>query len=579
MTSNSTNTSSFDSAAAGGGAGIGELGGGLMNGNNIHNDTTASSAGIIYDPELIHTITTSNNSNNKNNRSNNVDVNLSDPEALEAHLQVLDVRQRLRARRRRAIRFFSFAFGAVVVILISGLGSTMLKSSTSSNSSKNNDNGDEGGGLGSTPTSDVMAASQPPPPPPPSDLAEKCALEALDTAQGIRGCEKVCEVADCCNVPPSYVLSCQTSENVNVCSQYQKYCGVLDHVFGDNDNGNNNDGTSSDVDVTDGTSSNNIDVDDTNSPPSDGGDSIDGTSPPPPSDQNVDDNSSLATQIQQLCGETPMEALGPPSSGGDNSQNATTTTCESICSRSYCCFNQICKPPPDMDCSAYAPCFVLYAEDTQSMSQQMQDEEDIGSGVGDTVHEACASLSLDVNNASADEECKSVCSPGACCFQDHLSCTDVECAAYSECIVLYPSFVSVTKDEVDDACHNHNDANLSAGGQPSLCEQVCTLHVMQCCFHVGGDCHDSVLLQGNKSTYCSTYESCDVLGTDPAALRHTHKDELETACSGGSSTRSKCIQLCSAATCCYSATLQESCAHVDASISCSDYKACDVLYG
>jgi hypothetical protein len=139
---------------------------------------------------------------------------------------------------------------------------------------------------------------------------------------------------------------------------------------------------------------------------------------------------------------------------------------------------------------------------------------------------------------------------------------------------LYPQYVAVTKQEVEDACNNHNN-NAVQPGQPTLCEQVCTLHVMQCCFHENGDCDDA--LQNADSLYCDTYQSCEVLGTNGDSLRDSHKAELEAACSD-LSTRSQCIKLCAAALCCHSNTIEEECVNVDVSITCTDYQACDILY-
>jgi hypothetical protein len=213
----------------------------------------------------------------------------------------------------------------------------------------------------------------------------------------------------------------------------------------------------------------------------------------------------------------------------------------------------------------------LYADTSDNAVEKV--EEPV---LGDQIHEACGAI-LDVNEAAQNEECNSICSPGACCFEDKMSCSGVDCAQYAECIILHPSFIAVRKEEVTDACKNHNDAAMQTT-EPTLCEQLCSLHVMQCCFHVEGNCDDAVLL-GDNTVYCNTFEACSVLGTDSSPLRQSHKDELDAACSGGTATRAQCIQLCSSATCCYSTTVEESCINVDSNIKCSDYQSCDVLYG
>jgi hypothetical protein len=279
----------------------------------------------------------------------------------------------------------------------------------------------------------------------------------------------------------------------------------------------------------------------------------------PINDTISEGDSVLKQQIDAICGTT-IETVSPP---GEDS-------CETLCGPAYCCFDHLCVIPVDLDCLEYSACYILHA-DVNNV------EEDIStSNLGDEVHQLCGGL-LDVNDAIKNEECNAICSPGACCFEDKLSCGNVDCAMYADCIVLHPNFIAVTKEEVIDACQNHNDAILQSE-EPTLCEQVCTLHVMQCCFHVDGDCDDAVLL-GDNSIYCDTYQACAVLGTDGSSLLESHKEELQAACTGGPSTRSQCIQLCSSATCCYASKVEESCVNVDVSITCSDYKACDVLYG
>ena len=73
----------------------------------------------------LNSINNSNHNNNDNTNTSNdgvmklntttpmvmdSNVNLSDPEELEAHMQVMDVRERLRQRRRKMIRIFTIGF-------------------------------------------------------------------------------------------------------------------------------------------------------------------------------------------------------------------------------------------------------------------------------------------------------------------------------------------------------------------------------------------------------------------------------------------------------------------------------------
>lgn len=284
--------------------------------------------------------------------------------------------------------------------------------------------------------------------------------------------------------------------------------------------------------------------------------------PTNPTDNATTTAPSKKEEIEMLCG-IELETTTTP--GGDS--------CESLCSVSYCCFNHFCVAPPDIDCLDYSACFALYAD-----IDDMTGQDNNTPGLGDDIHEACSGL-LDVNVAATNEACKSACAAGACCFEPSLTCGGVDCSMYADCIILHPSFIAVSKEEVTDACTNHNNVpTTTAEHTPTLCEQVCSLHVMQCCFHSGGDCDDTVLLGDNK-VYCDVYQACEVLGTDPSTLRVSHKVELDEACDGGAASRSHCIQLCSSATCCYATKTEEACANVGSTVTCSDYKACDILYG
>jgi hypothetical protein len=527
--------------------------------------------GVRYDPDLLV--------------SNHPDINLYNPEELEAHIQVLDVRERLRARRRRAIRLFSIAFCVVVVGLLVGLG--LMSQWGKSNQRQ------------AAAQQGTVSASGSRLPPPPTDLASKCSPSALETQQGYLICEAACEIADCCSVPEGFALSCSVG-NEMACSQYLLYCTALQQTLPAPPVSSEELKVSIDkacigLDPSALSGSDCMALcrtgfccfetagcnDDTNcqtylncaaafefqeqetpqqtvdNTPAISPDSTTGAIPihNPINEQD----SALKQQIDAICGSA-IETVSPP---GEDS-------CESLCALSYCCFDQLCVPPHELQCQDYSACYILFA-DTNNVNDDITT-----ANLGDEIHEACNGL-MDVNDAAKNEACNSICIPGACCFEDKLSCSNVDCAMYAECIILHPSFIAVTKEEVTDACQNHNDDRLQSY-EATLCEQVCTLHVMQCCFHEHGQCDDAVLL-GDNSVYCDTYQACAVLGTDSSSLTQSHKEELEAACNGGASTRSQCIRLCSSATCCYSSSVEASCVNVDKSITCSDYEACDVLYG
>lgn len=443
-------------------------------------------------------------------------VNLSDPEELEAHLQVLDVRQRLRQRRRRMIRLFTVLFLILVVAFLVGMGLT---------SQEGKENAEESslyGGKGTATTASNTVL-----PPPPADLSSKCSSASLGTPQGVEVCEEACEVAECCGVPEGYALSCSAANPV-VCPQYQRYCQALN-------------GPSSSGSVPS---------------PEQGSAGGGGLSPVGSPTQLT-----LRENIDQKCADY-VQAVNTPGQ----------KECEELCGPSLCCFSQYCVPGPDVSCLDYAGCYVIHADPAQV-------EDDDAPGVDGTptraseIHDACFT-SASIADAASDSQCKSLCAPGACCFEPNLECVNVDCSTFAECNVLYPNFLAVSKEEVDGACKNHRDVS---GAEPTLCEQVCTLQVMQCCFHQNNDEGCDSVMQAPGTAYCNTYAACEVLGTSGSDLSDAHQSELEAACSS-SQTRSKCISLCSAATCCYATTIAEECANVDASITCDDYSACDVLY-
>lgn len=464
---------------------------------DIDNDDENLGTTYSYDPEQIMR-----------------DVNISDPEELEAHLQVLNVRQRLRQRRRRMIRCFTVLIVLIVVAFLVGMGLTTREGK---------ENSAIYGGKGvATMGSDTKLPS------PPADLASKCSNTSIATSQGLERCQEACEIAECCDVPEGFALSC-LAINPEICPRFQRYCQILHSQIGDVQST-----------ITDSESVNN-----------------DGTTPVPSPTQLT-----LAQRIDQLCGEK-----------SDAESASEQDSCESLCAPSLCCFSDYCVPGPSINCMDYAGCYILHAE-------QSPVEDDDAPAVDGTptraseIHDACFASGT-ITAASNNARCKTLCAPGACCFEPNLACTKVDCVIYAECNILYPSVVSVTQAEVEDACKNHRDV---ANVQPTLCEQVCTLEVMQCCFHQNNDefCDDT--MQNPGSAYCNNYAACEILGTSGTDIRDAHQSELVTACSSAQ-LRAKCISLCAAATCCYATTVAESCAKVDASISCEEYSACDVLYG
>jgi hypothetical protein len=538
-------------------------------------------------------------------------VNLSDPEEIEAHLQVLDVRARLRQRRKRMMQLFSVAFLGVAVFLFIRLEFF---------GNPNNDGEDtfDDGSLASTNSGADLRQ-------PPADLASKCSLSTLNAPQGVEICEEACEVSECCNVPDGFAFSCKVHNEV-VCAQYQRYCDILHNlpedlarppdapvaspVLQQQPVGGDGGGGTEELKVQiDGAC---LNIPDSSLPDSpcmslcqDGFCCF--------GNYNTCGSTNVNCQLYLNCNQaflaaqppTPLTVREEIEQACDNMVETVSApgenTCENLCASSFCCFNHLCVAPADVDCLEFSACHILFDDvDTVDDDQNLEDKP--------TLEEEIASSCGYANIAIAATECEALCGLGACCFMEQLVCpVDTDCAAFAGCEMLYPDnestdvvtpspvtappvaapisapiseggggevaaptatgSSSITQAEVDDACNNHNDNALV---RPTLCEQVCTLQVLQCCFHFnGGDACPTIP--------CEVYAACEALDSSPEMLREIHKLELETAC-GEDAGRAHCVQLCAAATCCYAMTIEEECVNADASITCPDYQACNILF-
>jgi hypothetical protein len=502
--------------------------------------------------------------------TNDGDVETLPPDELdEATLQILDIRTRLRQQRRRMIRTFSLVFIIVGVSLFAGLAFSGQEGKENADEQKQieeeiaENGGAAGGGGQTTGIADLL-------PPPPADISIVCALENLEDFMGIAQCEHECEISDCCEVPIGFALSCLAG-NEQVCQEYAQYCDILHSL----------------------PSAGYIpQVDEATLPPEELKIEIDTSCIGLERDQLLHSpcmdmcekgfccfdgsgDCEVNCQVYLNCADAyAVYQNGPPAAAPTfqdevaeacaDYPDSGASNCEEKCAPSVCCFSHYCTPPMGIDCQAYAACFVLHEQDDGATY-----DEDLS----DEIHEAC--YTSNIVEAASNSQCTSLCAAGSCCF-DSEECDEnvVNCATYAECNILHPKFVVVTNGEVEQACQSA--ASASAGG---LCEQICHLEVMQCCFHQvenGDACSHDALLHP-ESVFCNIYESCRTLGTSSETLRNSHKDELNQVC-GDPTTRSQCIQLCSAATCCFATEAQDECATNSRSIACNDYQACSVLY-
>jgi len=64
-------------------------------------------------------------------------------------------------------------------------------------------------------------------PPPPADLPSRCALEKGKTESSVVPCLEVCEIAECCDLPPEYRLSCLEGNEYTCFDYHRAGCNVL----------------------------------------------------------------------------------------------------------------------------------------------------------------------------------------------------------------------------------------------------------------------------------------------------------------------------------------------------------------
>lgn len=483
---------------------------GNLSGIRPNGDITSS----IYDPELIDRISINGTSGSGSGSGRYLATTVDD---LEEHLQqdlaVMEVTDRLRQKRRLAIRRYTAAFVAVALVLMVGIGFTSrtIEKEKKVNRIKEQHRGN--------PAVTVL-------PPPPADLASKCTISALQTPAGTQECESACEEAECCSVPAGFALSCQLGNEVT-CPKYQQYCNVLDW----NIPNTSNDKT---TDIVRAISSEPPAVTPVLQPPipvptqapqalvqppipspattiTPGGENADFPA------QDTSGTSPLKKQISDACEDNGFEPIALP---------GQLSVCEQFCQNSQCCFNHYCVPPAGIDCLDYSPCFILYNEEDQgttdntktdatsanSAARNSTTNTNQSTGLALQIQQTCDSNAIEPTRSL----CPTLCAPGACCFEPHLACSAVNCDLYAACHdALYSNYVDsissssgssamsgthTTEGEVLDACNNHSNSN---GVSSSLCEQIC--QEGSCCFQGtsrSAQCSD---------TFCRTYSACQVV--------------------------------------------------------------------
>jgi hypothetical protein len=465
-------------------------------------------ANSVYDPELMGRISVNGTSGRY------LATTVDDlEEHLHHDLAVMEVTNRLRQKRRLAIRRYTAVFVAVAFLLMVGIGIT---SRTIEKEKKVNRIAEQHLG-----NSGVTVLPQPP-----ASLASKCKISALKTPTGTQECESACEVAECCIVPAGFALSCQLGNEVT-CPKYRQYCNILDW----NSPITSNDKT---TDIVPAGSSEPPAMAPVLQPPipvptqapqplvqppaqsptttiTSGGDN---TKYPA---ENASGTSTLKKQISDACEDNGFEPIALP---------GQLSVCEQFCQNSQCCFNHYCVPPVGIDCLDYSPCYILYNEEdpgntdnaipdatsAKSADSNSTTNTNQTNGLALQIQQACDSHAVEPTRSL----CPTLCALGACCFEPQLACSAVNCDLYAACHdALYSDYVDgisssggnsaipgtyTTEGEVLDACNNHSN---SYGESSSLCVQICQEGA--CCFQrnsLSAQCSDA---------FCRTYSACQVV--------------------------------------------------------------------
>jgi hypothetical protein len=466
-------------------------------------------------------------------------INITDPEELQAHFQIQDVKKQARERRRKLFKKLALVLVVVVAIVVVV---------TSVNKSKDQQE--------QTTTSTTQTLLDDPP----SDLSVKCSATQIQKQGGYQVCQSLCEISECCTVPQGYALSCKLG-NEAVCPLYLQYCVNLDIYANDQDKDN------AMVD--------NMVLPDNKEPPP--------IKTPIDTTETTETPAEMKQRIDDAC-------------QGLTHETVKGRECESLCQVAACCSEH--DANCEVDCHVHDSCQVVFtdtkAETKLAIDEACQgltyetakgrecenlcqvaacceDEHDAGCHVDCHVYNSCQVVFTDTTTPGTTT---GTTTPGTTTTPDT---TDTGTDNTS----------SSTKEQVDDACQNHSEA--------TLCKQVCEQvqdQVGACCFGqtITGTCSIGNGLSSSKLVqHCRTYASCSVLfpsysgnsgsGTTTNTPPQPSPNLAQVCQDPDPSQRTICIAECNQATCCHAMTEPESCLQVHPGIVCDDFSPCNVLYG
>lgn len=437
--------------------------------------------------------------------------------------------------------------------------------------------------------------------PPPVNIDQICSNDSLQTDTGYENCLQVCQASICCEFPINLDLSCVFG-NEKKCLAYHKHCVKLNYPMHDKEYENGESvsqispsNEESAITVPEASKAipkycaqDNLGISD--------GFAICQQSCLPgeccyekdpsiqfcTSDPNCEGYAScfamasldkrdtkITEEVDQKCARENINYVN----GRDE--------CLDACSHSLCCYAEdIVGPCPNDDngsfCKQYDSCKNVFTVTKEQID------------------------SLCDPSTGSEGTCKHLCFPARCCFDQGVCFDDVtvdDCDMYNSCVTVFPKEIDASvlpdpisppvpstsnptkgptplpvdvsafstktypKEEIDDACLNHNNDGATNGKQ-TLCGIVCESG--NCCFDNTIEC--------SANMTCSAYESCP--GAAVAAV------ELEEACSENKLQTDKtlCVQLCAPSACCFTSDLSRLCFNQGISINCNDYTSCDPIF-
>jgi hypothetical protein len=424
-------------------------------------------------------------------------------------------------------------------------------------------------------------------------LVSACSLKSIKTVSGIKLCQSMCSVADCCEIPDGKEFSCYL-ERKKDCDDYRRVCSAIDL---------SPDKLDDESDLQKAEYVMNM-CGNLKYLSKDGKQSCEDLCKPHECCFTQDEqkqcdfesnkchiysgcftlydsqNSSIFNTVHSKCHENVLTSI------------YAFNQCHSICASHLCCVsqdpNESCADKHAVECALYAPCAILTKS---SMIIDKNTTVTTKPSTLSTVKSKCSEEAL--STMEAFNECHSICESHLCCVSEdpNVNCAAemaVGCAAYSPCTIVNKS--------------PHFNANQTVANQPSIFKEVqlkCSEEVLTTTNSIN-ECHflceahlccsspnstENCADENNKE--CSSYTPCGILHdskfSDKKSAIENQPSILEMAqskCSKESlntfESINDCHSVCESHLCCSSPNSTENCAEKN-SLECAPYSPCAIL--